>query len=80
MNISVILTNYSSITLVPRKEHSEHGQVKHENFLNNTLQYDENSQNGEYKDNNISSNNTQYNNNSSNSGSLNDEGPLWKSH
>lgn len=95
----LFLNNFSST-----KEHSEHGQVKHENFLNNTLQYGENSQNGstnnlkngkynmyvsegnvnineeKYKDNNISSNNTQYNNNSSNSGSLNDEGPLWKDH
>ncbi|ETW31374.1 hypothetical protein PFAG_01813 [Plasmodium falciparum Santa Lucia] len=95
----LFLNNFSST-----KEHSEHGQVKHENFLNNTLQYGENSQNGstnnlkngkynmyvsegnvnineeKYKDNNISSNNTQYNNNSSNSGSLNDEGPLWKEH
>lgn len=99
-NINKLFLNNFSCT----KEHSEHGQVKHENFLNNTLQYGENSQNGstnnlkngkynmyvsegnvnineeKYKDNNISSNNTEYNNNSSNSGSLNDEGPLWKDH
>ncbi|EWC77351.1 hypothetical protein C923_01958 [Plasmodium falciparum UGT5.1] len=37
----LFLNNFSST-----KEHSEHGQVKHENFLNNTLQYGENSQNG----------------------------------
>lgn len=37
----LFLNNFSST-----KEHSEHGQVKHENFLNSTLKYEENSQNG----------------------------------
>ncbi|SOV76969.1 cysteine desulfurase, putative [Plasmodium reichenowi] len=41
-NINKLFLNKYSST----KEHSEHGQVKHENFLNSKLQYGENSQNG----------------------------------